>query len=331
MAWLSHACLVHGGILLLGRYIVGIFFFFFFAFLFFWSSKGPLVLRSPGPLVLWSPGPPVLLSSGPLVLWSSSSTSVLDNHNNNNNNNNNNNSNNNSNNNNNQVNTCNAFLAMSALGGRRCALPPNPPPAFFNFKVGPIARTNTPTQKHHHTNTKTPPHHHKNTTTPHKHNHKNTTTKTPPQGTPQKHHHTTTKTPPQKHHHKNTTTKTPPPKHHHKNTKTPPHHHKNTTQPHHVSWKESRHKAHRPKKKNAPKKRKKFPKQVRTLLLFRVVNAACLDPWCVQETTRKKFQKENIIFFDPYFIFVDPAAFQNMSFRAFKDPWLTLIFSAEAG
>ena len=192
----------------------GFFFFFFCIFFFFgplvpwlrspgppvlWSwSPGPPVLWSPGPPVpwspnppvLWSPGSPVLLSSGPLVLWSSSSTSVLDNHNNN----------------NNQVNTCNAFLAMSALGGRRCALPPNPPPAFFNFKVGPIARTNTPTQKHHHTNTKTPQKHHKNTTKSPPHHNKSTTTRTPatktrPQGTPQKHHHTTTKTPQQEQHH----------------------------------------------------------------------------------------------------------------------------------
>ena len=37
------------------------------------------------------------------------------------------------------------------------------------------------------------------------------------------------------------------------------------------------------------------------ILLFRVVYAACLDPWCVQQTTRKRFQ--------------------NMSFRAVSD-WL---------
>ena len=74
------------------------FFFFFFGIFFFWSSgplsSGPLVPWSSGPLVLRSSGPPVpcppvLWSSGPLVPWSSSSTSVLDNHNNNNNNNNN--------------------------------------------------------------------------------------------------------------------------------------------------------------------------------------------------------------------------------------------------
>ena len=66
-----------------------------------WSS-GCLVLWSFGPVVLWSCGSLVLWFSGPVVLWSQKFYELRGNH---------------------------------VLGGSRCALPPNPPPARFRLNA----------------------------------------------------------------------------------------------------------------------------------------------------------------------------------------------------